>query len=224
MITSIISRSLRASPMLRTWSLLQRRRMSSSRENSVAASVADTKLMDILQTNKLSNMQNVLVDLHRPYVTHSEFADLCRAQGLNGSLESIEVFNSLQNCGFLLPIKGNFNGRPIDVILLHPTEIRERVKRSTRDCVRSCNKFTTNDVILQAKNTANGLALLGLFSSFAYLSIFARLIWWDLSWDVMEPVSYIAGSVSSLSALIYYLRSRIDFDYENWYNLRSKGL
>lgn len=40
------------------------------------------------------------------------------------------------------------------------------------------------------------------------LVAFTYLTWWELSWDVMEPVAYILSLSYSLLAYIYFLYTR----------------
>ena len=37
---------------------------------------------------------------------------------------------------------------------------------------------------------------------------FAYLTWWELSWDVMEPVAYFVSLTYSLIAYMYFLYTR----------------
>jgi hypothetical protein len=37
---------------------------------------------------------------------------------------------------------------------------------------------------------------------------FSYLIWWELSWDVMEPIAYITSVSYSLIAYVYFLATR----------------
>ncbi len=37
---------------------------------------------------------------------------------------------------------------------------------------------------------------------------FARLTWWEYSWDIMEPVTYFAGYFNAMVAYAYYLITR----------------
>lgn len=43
--------------------------------------------------------------------------------------------------------------------------------------------------------------------------IFARLTWWEYSWDIMEPVTYFATYSSVLGSMAYYLYTKQSFDY-----------
>lgn len=37
---------------------------------------------------------------------------------------------------------------------------------------------------------------------------FARLTWWEYSWDIMEPVTYFWGYSTAMAALAYFLVTR----------------
>jgi hypothetical protein len=51
--------------------------------------------------------------------------------------------------------------------------------------------------------------LIGLLAQFA---LFARLTWWESSWDVMEPVTWITNSVETIIfAYFYYLFTKKEY-------------
>ena len=57
-------------------------------------------------------------------------------------------------------------------------------------------------------------------------SLVARLTWWELSWDVMEPITYLLNFSSSILILLYFCFNKLDFTYPTMYeNLyRNKQL
>ena len=54
------------------------------------------------------------------------------------------------------------------------------------------------------------------------MGIVSRLTWWDLSWDIMEPYSYMLTLMNSVVCYLYYLVTRQDFEYPKVYSLRYK--
>ena len=54
---------------------------------------------------------------------------------------------------------------------------------------------------------------------------FARLTWWDYSWDIMEPVTYFVGYGSSMLFFAYFVLTRqvnkFTFDLEKFCNFFS---
>ena len=51
--------------------------------------------------------------------------------------------------------------------------------------------------------TRLGWAGLGLMS--VQMGAFARLTWWEYSWDIMEPVTYFATYSTLIGGFVYYL-------------------
>ena len=43
--------------------------------------------------------------------------------------------------------------------------------------------------------------------------LIGRLTWWDLSWDIMEPCTYLLTFGSSVIFLAYFQAARLDFSY-----------
>ncbi|VDK63533.1 unnamed protein product [Anisakis simplex] len=48
--------------------------------------------------------------------------------------------------------------------------------------------------------------------------IFARLTWWEYSWDIMEPVTYFATYATVIATYGYYLYTRQEFEYSTMRN------
>ncbi|EYB85908.1 hypothetical protein Y032_0288g1468 [Ancylostoma ceylanicum] len=56
-----------------------------------------------------------------------------------------------------------------------------------------------------------------MWAGFAAMGIqtglFARLTWWEYSWDIMEPVTYFATYATVVATFGYYLYTRQSFEY-----------
>ncbi|VDN34374.1 unnamed protein product [Gongylonema pulchrum] len=52
------------------------------------------------------------------------------------------------------------------------------------------------------------LGLMGLQAGF-----FARLTWWEYSWDIMEPVTYFATYATLMASFAYYMYTNQSYDY-----------
>lgn len=50
-----------------------------------------------------------------------------------------------------------------------------------------------------------------------------RLTYWELSWDVIEPVTCFLGGFTSLASYAFFLSTRRDFSYEAMTNKFSSG-
>ena len=46
--------------------------------------------------------------------------------------------------------------------------------------------------------------------------VFLRLTYVELSWDVMEPISYFAGVFNAILVYIYFMVYKRDFSFDDW--------
>ena len=51
---------------------------------------------------------------------------------------------------------------------------------------------------------------------------FMRLTFWELNWDVMEPICYFVSSFNSAIAFGFFLRTSIDPSFEGYFQRRFK--
>jgi hypothetical protein len=46
----------------------------------------------------------------------------------------------------------------------------------------------------------------------------ARLTWWEFSWDIMEPVTYILTFSTAVIGFVYFVVTQSDYTYESLWN------
>ena len=56
---------------------------------------------------------------------------------------------------------------------------------------------------------------LGLAGLVAHWAAFARLTYWELSWDVMEPAAFLVSQLWVVVAYVYFMFTRMDYSYED---------
>jgi len=49
-------------------------------------------------------------------------------------------------------------------------------------------------------------------------SLVARLTWWEFSWDIMEPITYLISFTTTTLALFYFAVTRSDYTFESLYD------
>lgn len=54
---------------------------------------------------------------------------------------------------------------------------------------------------------------LGLAGLVAHWAAFARLTYWELSWDVMEPAAFLVSQLWVVVAYVYFMFTREDYSY-----------
>ena len=67
----------------------------------------------------------------------------------------------------------------------------------------SRSKFRTNSVVWG-----------GLFTMGFQFGFLARLVWWDYSWDIMEPVTYFVTYGTSIIMFCYFVMVKSEYNYD----------
>ncbi|KAH7621970.1 hypothetical protein Ndes2526B_g02794 [Nannochloris sp. 'desiccata'] len=131
----------------------------------------------------------------------------------------LQVINALATSGSIL--------RHGNLVYLRPTEILSTLRRvlpQDVDAVRVRLAKTEQDfAVLEAERTkiVRRAGMRSRILNYTFFTVVAaqwsllfRLTYWELSWDVIEPVGFFVGGFSSLVSFAYFLRTRRDFSYE----------
>jgi hypothetical protein len=74
-------------------------------------------------------------------------------------------------------------------------------------------EIVKEDLMKNAERRSNAVMWLGGGYMAFQFGLFARLTWWEYSWDIMEPVTYFAGYGTAIVAYGYYLITRQEYIY-----------
>lgn len=139
-----------------------------------------------------------------PYANDDDAYRICDALATSGSiiksgdmvyLRPLEIARSLRS---LLPV---------DVPSL---EKRLAVVRDKLEPMERIKSVIEQEA--QRRNTKFNMLFLGLLAG--QWGIFFRLCYWELSWDVVEPLGFFANGLTTLLSFAWFLRTRRDFSYE----------
>ncbi|GAX82635.1 hypothetical protein CEUSTIGMA_g10061.t1 [Chlamydomonas eustigma] len=150
----------------------------------------------------------------RQHMSFQEFTFQAISQGAAESEQAAEeLCTVLQTAGVVLRHK--------DTVYLNAEEVSQLISMvlpcSAEKAQNNLNKIEKElsdleAVHSQAVRTANLRTYLILGAGYLYLAahivVFSYLTWWELSWDVMEPIAYIVSLVYSLIGYTYFLLSR----------------
>jgi len=161
----------------------------------------------------------------------SEFMELARRNGLEGS-SAKSLLSSMHDAGMLLymPLAQDRDLR--DTVVLDSTGLTHTVARVLemsleKDLVREVKALeeelqpyqkVMDTIERSAKFHADlvSFGVLGLlatqFGSFLYLTFY------ELSWDIMEPITYFAGQVTVILTYIYFMIMKRDHTHEDLWN------
>ena len=77
-------------------------------------------------------------------------------------------------------------------------------------------KVDVDAAAARASRRSNAIVFGGLLTLCAQLAMFMRLTYVELSWDVMEPISYFVGVFNAILLYVYFMVNKRDFSFDDW--------
>ncbi|CAD7697567.1 unnamed protein product [Ostreobium quekettii] len=153
----------------------------------------------------------------RVHMTHDELIEKCLETRAAISREEAErLCEALCTAGVVMRYKDVVFLRPGDVaemILCALPETRTQIQGNL-DALREKIAPLRSELAgidERADAWSNRIVVGGLALLVLQFALFFRLTYWELSWDVMEPVGYFASLGMSILAYAYFLITREDF-------------
>lgn len=191
-----------------------------------------TDAVAVLKHAKLGKLRDELQQASEtaPYVTKAELIKMIQSSGAADNAQDAEhTCYALSNSGQVLLYQ--------DKAYLRPAEVAEMVLQALPDTTQDLEQKLSilhqelqplenlkADVDQQAHRRSNMLLWAGLASVMAVWGVCFRLTFWELSWDVMEPVTYFIGSGTGIAFYIYFLVTQREFAYREWKNQMMTSL
>lgn len=152
------------------------------------------------------------IKIVQPYVKHSEDVD---ADGLAKTLHRASVVIIYNDEVFT---------KPKDVALTIAAALPPPNADSDGDGVSDYDEIikTKEEAETSAKRVSNLVLWTGFGLLTLQLTCFFRATFWELSWDVMEPLTYFVGGAQVMAAYLYYLFTREDFSFSGTSSLLER--
>lgn len=158
------------------------------------------------RTRSVMMVDEFIQEFHEalPYANDEDARRVCDALATSGSiirsgdmvyLRPLEIAKSLRS---LLPV---------DVPSLERRLAIVRDKLQPMQTIKS-----TIEQQAQRRNMTFNMIFLGLLAG--QWGIFFRLSYYELSWDVVEPMGFFANGLTTILSFAWFLRTRRDFSYE----------
>ena len=173
---------------------------------SVRAADFHPHLNMLKKSRQVLSYDELLHEFHTalPYASERDAVIICDALSVSGSI-----------------IKSG------DMVYLHPKEIAQTLRgllpvdvtvlRSRLDGVeKKLKPMEDLKDAIQRKSNARTMAFnYGFFALMAaQWGIFFRLCYWELSWDIVEPLGFFANGATTMLSFAWFLRTRRDFTFE----------
>ncbi|KFK28341.1 hypothetical protein AALP_AA8G503700 [Arabis alpina] len=187
-----------------------------------AVTVEDVK--KLMRAAEMEMVKSRLRDIGKNWVPYSEFVRVC---GENNSdpEQANRVANMLDQAGNVI-VLGNF-------VCLKPEELTSVVAglipmyEPTGDAVTRQEleqlEIIKSDIDKRADDLVRKELWAGLGLIMAQTVGFFRLTFWELSWDVMEPICFYVTSTYFMAGYAFFLRTSIEPSFEGFYKSRFES-
>eukprot|EP01018_Ginkgo_biloba_P025849 Gb_27529 [translate_table: standard] len=180
----------------------------------------------LLRFVQLESLKTRLHDMPNVCISHKELLDICMDFTGNSSMEEAKVMaKSLDQSGEILVLRHN--------VYLHPHQVARAIENvmplslppqddSRREELEKMEKEKA-----EIDRKAKTRVLVELWSGLGFFTLqtagFMRLTFWELSWDVMEPICFFVTSLYFIAGYAFFLRTSSDPTFEGFFKARFKS-
>ncbi|KAI3760884.1 hypothetical protein L1987_51285 [Smallanthus sonchifolius] len=179
---------------------------------------ADAK--KILRASQMETLKLKLRCSRKNHVSYDEFIQICVDECSNKD-QGVDLAKVLDNSGSVI-VLGN-------VVFLKP----EQVVKAINELMTGGDDFPTKELKemerwkAEIDHKASKMVQRELWGGLGYLVLqtaaFMRLTFWELSWDVMEPICFYVTSVYFMIGYAYFLRTSREPSFEAVFQSRFRA-
>lgn len=201
----------------------------------VASTVAIEDAQSIVEREHFGKVRSRLESDPRKKISYHEYEKICTEQGLTKG-QAKQLAQSLSDAGIILYFGNSSNAVLRDFIYLKPVEFNKTVSKILAQL--SDDTYLKDQLAIKqgeleqlkkellpmeekraelerkAHRTATTYLWLGFGYCVVQAVIVARLTWWELSWDVMEPVTYMLTFATVLIGYSYFVLTGSEYTFE----------
>ncbi|KAI3737033.1 hypothetical protein L2E82_27027 [Cichorium intybus] len=193
----------------------------SSRSDSLGLSVRHAR--KIIRCSQLQNVRSALKLIPTNSITFTEFVTIC-SEVCNNHDQGLEFAKLLDVAGDVI-VLGN-------VVFLRPDQVAESMEKLISQSIATPNdprkqeleELERQKALIDQKAVSQVRG--ELYCGLAFLIIqtlgFMRLTFWELSWDVMEPICFFVTSFHFALAYMFFLRTSKEPSFEGYFQRRFK--
>lgn len=171
----------------------------------------------ILRVSQIETLKSKLRSSRKNHVSYDEFVEICM-EGCSNRDQGLDLAKALDDSGSVI-VLGN-------VVFLKPEQvvkaINELLPLTQNPPVEELEEMERWKSAIDAK--AKKMVERELWGGLAYLMIqtagFMRLTFWELSWDVMEPICFYVTSMYFMGGYAFFLRTAKEPSFEGFFQSR----
>ncbi|XP_021301179.1 calcium uniporter protein 2, mitochondrial [Herrania umbratica] len=175
----------------------------------------------LLRVAQLEVVKKRLRETGKTWISYLDFIRIC-GEGYSDPEQGLQFAKQLDESGSVI-VLGN-------VVVLRPEQVAKAIGGLIPLPGPNPNDPRRKELVELEKQKAlidekaDSLVRRELWLGLAYLVVqtagFMRLTFWELSWDVMEPICFYVTSVYFMAAYIFFLRTAKEPSFEGFYQSR----
>ncbi|KAK4276610.1 hypothetical protein QN277_014739 [Acacia crassicarpa] len=172
----------------------------------------------ILRLSRVGKLKARLRQIPRTSISHSEYIQIC-VDACQNHQEGIELAKMLDDSGNVI-VLGN-------VVFLRPQQVAETMESLIGKTIglpndprrRELEEMEKQKAMIdeKAKALVRGELYCGLGLLVVQTLGFIRLTFWELSWDVMEPICFFVTSFHFALAYLFFLKTSTEPSFQGYF-------
>ncbi|KAK3231549.1 hypothetical protein Dsin_003430 [Dipteronia sinensis] len=193
-----------------------------SRESSVGLTVQDAR--KLLKLSQVEKLKMKLREIPVGSISYDRFVRICVDECENKE-QGLEFAKLLDESGNVIVLGNVVFLRPEEVAKSMETIISKSVAIPNDPRRKELDQMENQKAIIDEK--AKSLVRGELYCGLGFLTVqtlgFMRLTFWELSWDVMEPICFFVTSLHFAIAYGFFLRTSTEPSFEGYFQRRFKA-
>nr|GMC50414.1 calcium uniporter protein 4, mitochondrial-like [Ipomoea batatas]GME10180.1 calcium uniporter protein 4, mitochondrial-like [Ipomoea batatas] len=189
----------------------------------VIGGISVTDARKILRSYQLQKVRLRIREIPVNSVSYSDFVQIC-SDSCNNREQGLEFAKTLDQSGSVIVLG--------DVVLLRPDKVAKSMEKMISESIAMPNDPRRNELEAMEKQKAmidqkaRSLVRGELYCGLGFLALqtlgFMRLTFWELSWDVMEPICFFVTTLHFGLAYSFFLRTSKEPSFEGYFQRRFK--
>ncbi|KAL5715138.1 hypothetical protein ACHQM5_017005 [Ranunculus cassubicifolius] len=178
----------------------------------------------LLRVAQLEMLKSTLRKIPTASISYSQFVQICVESSSNRE-QGLEFAKMLDQSGVVIVLKDSVFLRPeqlakaLEGVISPPTPQANDPRRRELEMLEKKKAVIDKKAeVLVRRELWGGLGFL-LFQTVG----FVRLTFWELSWDVMEPICFYLTSIYFMASYAFFLRTSTEPSFEGFFQSRFKA-
>ncbi|XWS14618.1 hypothetical protein CRYUN_Cryun35bG0024700 [Craigia yunnanensis] len=191
-------------------------------ESLAKISVEDAR--KLLRVSQIEKLKAKLREIPKSSISYYEFAKVC-FEGCGNEAQALELAKLLDQSGNVIVLGNVVYLRPEQLAKSMETIISESMALPNDPRRKELDEMEKQKAQIDKKadSVVRGELYCGLGLVVVQTLGFIRLTFWELSWDVMEPICFFVTSLHFALAYAFFLRTSTQPTFEGYFQRRFKA-